>query len=153
MSIPARLQRVIDLYESRSTIERVESAGPPSARACLTRAQQHLGAAETLLAGDFWDAAYTTAYDAYRMAADALVLLHGYRTVGKQGAHEAALALAAAALNGPSVFETPKSTQFRQGRAAAEYFDPDRPDEKTRGDAQWALDQAREACALVDRAL
>jgi hypothetical protein len=35
--------------------------------------------------------------------------------------------------------------RFRTGRHEAEYFDPDRPVDKTEADAHWALDRARDA--------
>jgi hypothetical protein len=147
-----RLGRVIKLYEGKGTIERVEGATPASARACLARANERRAAAELLLDGKHWEPAYTTAYDAYRSAADAIVLLHGYRTAARPGAHEATLAFAAAALD-ESPFTEPTASMFRQGRHASEYFDPNRPIDKTEGDARWALDQARSACAAVEFAL
>jgi uncharacterized protein (UPF0332 family) len=147
-----RLDRVIELYERKGTIEKIEGAGVESARACLARAKERLAAAEHLLEGDHWDPAYTTAYDAYRSAADAIVLLHGYRTAARPGAHEATHAFAAAALDA-SPFAEPTASTFRQGRNASEYFDPERPIDKTKDDAQWAVDQARSACAAVESAL
>ena len=150
---PARLQQVIDLYERRGVIEAIESGGVLAANHCLARAMERLRAAEQLMRSEFWDASYTTAYDAYRTAADALVLMTGYRTVATRGAREAALAVAAASLKSPTVFDVPTSTIFRQGRAASEYFDPERPDDKTEDDAQWAIDQARAACGVVERTL
>jgi uncharacterized protein (UPF0332 family) len=147
-----RLDRVIKLYEGKGTIERIQGAGVESARTCLARANERLAAAEHLLDGEHWEPAYTTAYDAYRSAADAIVLLHGYRTAARPGAHEATLAFAAAALD-ESPFTEPTASTFRQGRNASEYFDPERPIGKTDGDARWAVDQARSACAAVASAL
>lgn len=147
-----RIDRVIELYERKGTIERIEGVTPESTRACLARAKERLAAAELLLDGKHWEPAYTTAYDAYRSAADAIVLLHGYRTAARPGAHEATLAFAAASLE-QSPFTEPTASTFRQGRHASEYFDPERPIDKTEGDARWAVDQARSACASVESAL
>ncbi len=43
--------------------------------------------------------------------------------------------------------------RFRTGRHEAEYFDPDRPAEKTEVDARWAIEKAAGAIAAVSSAL
>lgn len=146
-----RLQRVIALYEKRGTIEAVEG-GADVARTCLARADERLRAADLLFDSKLFEPTYTTAYDAYRMAADAVALLHGYRTAASAGAHEAALAVAAAALD-DSPFTEPTASTFRQGRHSSEYFDPARPAEKTKADAAWAVSQARAACTAVSASI
>jgi uncharacterized protein (UPF0332 family) len=147
-----RLQNVIDVHGRKGTIERIEGGGVDVARTALARAQEHLAAAEVLLERELWAPAYTTAYDAYRQAADAITLLHGYRSTSAPGGHVAALAFAAAALD-DSPFKEPTASTFRQDRHAAQYFDPERPITRTQADARWAVDQARSACAAVSSAL
>lgn len=144
-----RLARVIAVYEKKGTVEAISGGGVDAARACLVRAQERLAGAEVLLDNEFWELTYTTAYDAHRTAADALALLHGYRTTAWPGAHVAAHTIAAAVIDRDSAFNDATFAAFRQGRAASEYYDPERPAAKTEADARWAVDQARRACAEV----
>lgn len=149
-----RLQRVIDLYESAGRIEAIADGGASAATACLERAKERLRGAELLVTDGFFEIAYTTAYDAHRGAAEAVVLLNGYRVTTARGAHEATHEFAAAAINeSGSPFDSPTAAPFRGGRNASEYFDPANPAPKTKADAEWAIAQARRACERVSALL
>jgi hypothetical protein len=101
-----------------------------------------------------WESAYTTAYDAYRTAADAIVLALGYRVPAIAGAHRIATDVAHAALREHShAFAPPTAEQFREGRHQSEYFDPDLPIDKTKDDAAWAVECAQAAIDAVGAAL
>lgn len=62
-------------YDERSQLDRVLSADDAAVRACLDRALHRLKAAEVLRDAELLESAFTNAYDAYRTAADALVLM------------------------------------------------------------------------------
>jgi len=99
-------------------------------------------------------AAFTTAYDAYRTGADALVLRLGYRVPATPGGHRIATDVAHAALQSSSDAFAPTSAErFRQGRHESEYFDPARPIDKTEGDTRWAIELATAALAAVETEL
>lgn len=147
-------RRVIELFESRGQLDRLEAADAESARACLARAEERLAAAAVLTDAKLWESAFTTAYDAFRTAADAIVLFLGYRVPATQGGHRIAADIAHAAMQPDSdVFAPARAERFRQGRHESEYFDPTRPVDKTEGDAAWAVDGARNAVEAVARAL
>lgn len=150
----AAAESVISMFEQRDQIESVSSAGVGSAQACLALAQKRLDALEVLTRAEHWDTAFITAYDAYRTVADALVLLLGYRVPGTKGAHRVSPDVAHAALrSNSSVFGPAISDRFRTGRHESEYFDPDRPSEKTREDVEWAVSIAAEAVDVVASAV
>lgn len=142
------------MFEQRGDVEPLVSAGPAAAVACLDRARDRLSAAELLLGADLFEAAFTSAYDAYRMAAESIVLALGHRVPAVAGAHRITIDIAQAALGAHAdAFATATAERFRTGRHEAEYFDPDRPVEKTEADARWALDKANAAIAAVAAAL
>ena len=144
------VDRVIALFVGRGQLDRVASADDTAARACLGRAAKRVEAAELLLGAELWESAFTTAYDAYRTAADALVLKLGYRVPATQGGHRIATDIAHAALQSPATaFAPARAERFRQGRHESEYFDPARPIDKTEDDARWAIDRANAAVAAV----
>ncbi|MGH9280606.1 MAG: HEPN domain-containing protein [Acidimicrobiales bacterium] len=147
-------RRVIALFEGRGQLDRLEHVDAKDARACLVRAQQRLSAASVLIDAELWEPAFTTAYDAYRTAADAVVLFLGYRVPATAGGHRIATDIAHAALQGGAdAFASAGAERFRQGRHESEYFDPARPINKTAADAAWAVDLARRAIDAVDAAL
>jgi hypothetical protein len=146
--------RVIELFVNRSQLDRVLSADDAAVRACLDRALQRLKAAEVLRDVELLESAFTNAYDAYRTAADALVLMLGYRVPAAPGGHRIATDIAHAALQASTVACAPASAErFRQGRHESEYFDPDRPVEKTVADTTWALGLAHDAVGAVTASL
>src|SRR3546814_13791728 len=86
-----------------------------------------MGAVDVLLDAAHWEAAFTTAYDAYRTSADAVVLLLGYRVPAVKGAHRISTDVANAALKDDTdAFGPISSDRFRSGRHESEYFDPDK---------------------------
>ena len=146
--------RVVELFVNRSQLDRVLSADDAAVRACLDRALQRLKAAEVLRDVELLESAFTNAYDAYRTAADALVLMLGYRVPATPGGHRIATDIAHAALQASTVAFAPASAErFRQGRHESEYFDPDRPVEKTAADTTWALGLANDAVGAVTASL
>ncbi len=148
------VERVIALFESRGQLDRLEHVDDASAHNCLGRAAGRMKAATVLAAAQLWESAFTTAYDAYRTAADAIVLRLGFRVPATQGGHRIATDIAHAALQSRTDAFAPASAErFRQGRHASEYFDPARPIDKTAGDARWAIDLATAALAAVDAEL
>jgi len=150
----ARAERVLALFEKRGQVEALESAGSSAAQACLARARDRLDAAELLVRADHWESAFTTSYDAYRMAAEAVVLALGYRVPAVAGAHRITIDIAQAAVGSDAdAFAGAAAERFRAGRHEAEYFDPDRPAEKTEDDAHWGIEKATGAIAAVTSAL
>lgn len=142
------------MFEKRGEVEALQSAGPSVARVCLDRAQARLSAAELLLGAELWESAFTNAYDAYRMAAESVVLAFGFRVPAVAGAHRITVDIAQAALGGATeVFAGASAERFRTGRHEAEYFDPDRPAEKTEADVRWAVEKSAAAVDAVRAAL
>ena len=58
-----------------------------AAGTALSRARKRLGTAGAALEGGDVDGAYVAAYDAYRMAAEALLVRQGLRATGGDGSH------------------------------------------------------------------
>lgn len=138
--------RVIVLFEGRGQLDRLEKVDANSARACLARATERLSAAAVLIESKHWESAFTGAYDAFRTAADAVVLYLGYRVPTTQGGHRIATDIAHAAMQRDTdAFAPATAERFRQGRHESEYFDPARPVDKTASDASWAVDLAQRA--------
>lgn len=146
--------RVIALFEGRGQLDRLDAADADSARACLGRAKERLSAASVLIDARLWESAFTTAYDAFRTAADAVVLSLGYRVPATQGGHRIATDISHAAMQSDTdAFAPAGAERFRQGRHESEYFDPARPVDKTEADAGWAVELASRAIDAVERAL
>lgn len=105
--------------------------------------------AAAALAGGDVDGAYVAAYDAYRMAAEALLAWQGLRATGGDGSHmsveDAVSAQFAADI---AAFAKPTFEQFRRTRHSAQYFDPDAAP-ITKPDASWAIEKAAEALSGV----
>lgn len=149
-----RAARVLAIFEARGEVDALESAGPSAASVGLARAQERLAAATLLIGAGHWESAFTTAYDAFRMAADSVVLALGYRVPAVRGAHRITIDIAQAALGSAGdAFSGAAAERFRIARHEAEYFDPDRPTEKSEGDARWAVARASAAISAVTSAL
>ena len=105
--------------------------------------------ATAALAGGDVDGAYVAAYDAYRMAAEALLARQGLRATGGDGSHMA-VEDAVSAQFGAEIpaFAKPTFERFRRARHSAQYFDPSAPP-LTATDAGWAIEKAKEALAGV----
>lgn len=146
--------RMAERLGRQGQVDDVRSGGVDAATECLGLAQRRLDAADVLLRADQWEVAFTTAYEAYRTAADAVLLLLGYRVGGVQGAHRIVFDLAHAAVGDETdAFEPVVASRFRQTRNRAAYFDPARPTDTTADDARWAATLAGRAIAAVGRAV
>lgn len=101
--------------------------------------------ARAALNGGDVDGAYVAAYDAYRMAAEALLVSQGLRATGGDGSHMTVEDAVSAQFSvdipafAKSVFD-----RFRRTRHSAQYFDPDAAP-ITKADATWALEKAGDA--------
>lgn len=138
--------KTVDYLLDRGRLERIESRGlDVSTAALLERATKRLGTAGAAVATEDFDGAFTNAYDVYRMAGEALLLLQGLRATGGDGSH-VTVEDAVCAQFGSQVQDFTKAIfeRFRQGRHAAQYFDPSGAD-KTSTDAEWALETAARA--------
>ena len=109
-------------------------------------------AAAALAGGDI-DGAYVAAYDAYRMAAEALLARQGLRATGGDGSHMA-VEDAVAAQFAADILEFAKPTfeRFRRTRHSVQYFDPDAAP-ITESDASWAIEKATAVVSGVRRLL
>jgi HEPN domain-containing protein len=142
--------RVLAMLEKRGHVERIERLGRAEALICLTRARRRLSAAELLFSAEHWDACFISAYDAYRTAAESVVIDLGYRIPAIAGAHRITFGIALAALGEDTgSFVASTAERFRSGRHSSEYFDPDRAADKTEDDARWAILRSAEAVAAV----
>jgi len=149
-----RARRALDLFERRGDVEPIEGDVAAAAWVCLDRAKARGTAAALLVDAGLWDPAFTSAYDAYRSAADAVVLCLGYRVPAVAGAHRISCDIAAATVGaGPGPFSPASAERFRRERHTSEYFDPEHPVEKVEADARWALDLAGRALVVVESAL
>ena len=91
------------------------------------------------------EGAFSAAYDAYRMAAEALLICQGLRATGGDGSHMTVEdAIAAQYSTRIIAFAKPTFERFRRTRHTAQYFDPSAA-EMTQDDALWALATARGA--------
>lgn len=95
----------------------------------------------------------TAAFDAYRMAAEALLIRQGLRATGGEGSHvtveDAVSGQFAKAIPG---LAKPTFERLRRTRHAAQYFDPSSA-EISRDDAAWALTTSRTVVEAVERLL
>ncbi len=139
------LQFLID----RGRLESFEASDLPAvAAAQIGRAALRLEATAVgaLEKGDI-DGAYAAAYDAYRMAAEALLGRQGLRATGGDGSHMS-VEDAVSAQFSPDIpaFAKPTFERLRRTRHTAQYFDPSAAP-ITRQDASWAIQKATEALA------
>lgn len=155
MSDSERGKRTIAYLIERGRLESI-TVGDTTATAetLLGRAVRRLEttAAAALSGGDV-DGAYVAAYDAYRMAAEALLAWQGMRATGGDGSHmtveDAVSAQFAADI---PAFVKPTFERFRRTRHSAQYFDPDAAP-IAEADARWAIGKAAAALAGVRQLL
>jgi hypothetical protein len=101
--------------------------------------------AAAALAGGDVDGAYVAAYDAYRMAAEALLARQALRATGGDGSHMTVEdAVSAQFAADVPAFAKPTFERFRRTRHAAQYFDPSAAP-ITESDASWAIEKATAA--------
>lgn len=95
------------------------------------------------------DGAYAAAYDAYRMAAEALLGRQGLRATGGEGSHMAVEdAVSAQFAAEIAAFAKPAFERLRRTRHTAQYFDPSAPP-ITEPDVAWAIEKATAALSGV----
>lgn len=95
------------------------------------------------------DGAYVAAYDAYRMAAEALLARQALRATGGDGSHMAVEDAVSAQYKAEiPAFTKPTFERFRRARHSAQYFDPSAAP-LTTSDATWAIEKAKEALSGV----
>lgn len=122
---------------------RLESLGDTdlaqAAGTAVERAARRLRTAAAALDGGDVDGAYVAAYDAYRMAAEALLLRQGLRATGGDGSHVTVEdAVGAQFVEVIPAFAKPTFERMRRTRHQAQYFDPAAPPLEP-GDAEWAI--------------
>jgi len=144
-------ERTVQFLIDRARLETVAVGDlAASADALITRAALRVEATATaaLKAGDV-DGAYVAAYDAYRMAAEALLVRQGLRTTGGDGSHMTVEDAVSAQFNTYiPAFMKPTFERLRRTRHAAQYFDP-AVAPLTRQDASWAIEKAKAAVSGV----
>lgn len=120
-----------------------------AATTALARARKRLSTAAAALEGGDLDGAYVAAHDAYRMAAEALLVRQGLRATGGDGSHMTVEdAVAAQFSDRIPGYAKPIFERLRKTRHTAQYFDPSAsPIEEA--DARWAIEVSR---ASVDAA-
>lgn len=136
----------VEYLMSRGRLEQVAAEGfRDAASRLLDRSERRLTTASAGLGGGDVEGAFVAAYDAYRMAAESLLMRQGLRPTGGEGSHvtveDAASAQFASAI---TAFAKPTFETFRRMRHSAQYFDPDDPT-ITHDDAVWAISAARSA--------
>src|SRR5580704_7720979 len=105
--------------------------------------------AAAALAGGDVDGAYVAAYDAYRMAAEALLARQALRATGGDGSHMTVEDAVSAQFKAEiPAFAKPTFERFRRTRHQAQYFDPSAAP-ITRPDAEWAIEKATAAVSAA----
>jgi hypothetical protein len=148
-------EQTVRFLVSRGRLETVEVEDlAASADALIARAALRVEAtaAAALKAGDV-DGAYVAAYDAYRMAAESLLVRQGLRATGGDGSHMA-VEDAVSAQFGTDIpaFAKPTFERLRRTRHTAQYFDPAAAP-ITKSDASWAIEKATAALSGVQALL
>lgn len=141
-------EKTVSFLIQRGRLEALGETDLASAAATASeRARKRLATAAAALEGGDVDGAYAAAYDAYRIAADALLVRQGLLATGGQGSHitveDAVSAQFADRIPGyaKATFE-----RFRKTRHTAQYFDPSAAPLE-RADAEWALKVSRAGVA------
>jgi hypothetical protein len=144
---PEGLSTMLFLLD-RNRLERIDSNGAAaSASTIIGPASRRLLTGDAgLHAGDV-EGAFVAAYDAYKMAAEALLLRQGLRATGGDGSHMTVEDAISAQFGGTIPgFAKPTFERLRRTRHPAQYFDPDSA-EISEDDSVWALATSR---AVVD---
>jgi uncharacterized protein (UPF0332 family) len=120
------------------------------ANGLIGRAELRLEAtSKAALANGDVEGAYAAAYDAYRMAAEALLGRQGLRATGGDGSHMSVEdAVSAQFSEDIPEFAKPTFERLRRTRHTAQYFDPSAAP-ITKHDAAWAIEKAAAALAGV----
>jgi hypothetical protein len=140
-------ERTVAFLIDRGRLEPFEANDPAgTASAVLERATRRLEApARAASANGDADGAYAAAYDAYRMAGEALLARQLLRATGGDGSHMAVEDAVSAQFSANiAAFAKPVFEQLRRTRHSAQYFDPDAPP-ITEADVGWAIEKAAAA--------
>ena len=154
MAIPTDGRSTIEDLLGRGRLDRLDgTTAGDSAATIIGRATRRLLTADGgLKAGDI-EGAFAAAYDAYRMAAEALLTRQGLRATGGEGSHmtveDTISAQYAKQIPG---FAKPTFERLRRTRHSAQYFDPSSA-EINADDSAWALSTARTVVEAVGRLL
>jgi hypothetical protein len=151
----AKGERAVQFLIDRNRLESFEAEGLAAlTEALVARATLRVETTATAaLAGGDVDGAFVAAYDAYRMAAEALLARQALRATGGDGSHMA-VEDAVSAQFGADIpaFAKPTFERFRRARHAAQYFDPSAAP-LTGSDAAWAIGKAKEALSGMNTLL
>lgn len=143
-------ERTVAFLVERGRLEAIQAIDPVAAAStAVERAERRLRtAAAGLELGDV-DGAYAAAYDAYRMAAEALLIRQGLRSTGGEGSHVTVEdAVSAQFVGHVEQFAKPTFERLRRTRHSAQYFDPSASPLAV-ADAEWALEKSSGAVAGV----
>jgi hypothetical protein len=147
----SRGEKTVQFLVDRGRLESFEASDLSAlAAAQVDRAALRLEAtAVAALENGDVDGAYAAAYDAYRMAAEALLGRQGLRATGGDGSHMSVEdAVSAQFAAGISAFAKPTFERLRRTRHTAQYFDPSAAP-ISRADAEWAIQKAAAALSGV----
>lgn len=113
----------------------------------VAKAERRLRTSTAASDGGDAEGSFVSAYDAYRMAAEALLALQSLRSTAGDGSHVTVEDVVSSQF-AQMIPEYAKVTyeRFRRTRHSAQYFDPDAPD-VTAADADWAIEVAGRAIA------
>lgn len=143
-------QSTVDFLVKRGRLEFVNDSESDHASIVLMgRASDRLASASTIADSKDVNGAYSLAYDAYRMAAEALLLRQGLRATGGDGSHMTVEDTVAAQF-ADRIPQFAKRTfeMLRTTRHRAQYFELKAPEIKE-DDATWAISTAAEAIAAA----
>ena len=147
----AKGEQAVQFLIDRDRLESFEAKDLSAlAEALIERAARRVETtAAAALAGGDVDGAYVAAYDAYRMAAEALLARQALRATGGDGSHMA-VEDAVSAQFGTDIpaFAKPTFERLRRTRHSAQYFDPSAAP-ITMPDASWAIGKATAALSGV----
>jgi hypothetical protein len=147
----AKGKQAVQFLVDRDRLESFEAEDLAAlAEALIGRAARRVETtAAAALAGGDVDGAYVAAYDAYRMAAEALLARQALRATGGDGSHMAVEDAVSAqfAMEIPA-FAKPTFERLRRTRHSAQYFDPSAAP-ITASDASWAIEKANAALSGV----
>jgi hypothetical protein len=148
-------EQAVRFLVDRGRLESFEAddlAGLAEALAGRAKLRVETTAVAALAGGDV-DGAFVAAYDAYRMAAEALLARQGLRATGDRGSHTAVEDAVSAQFKAKiPAFAKPTFARLRETRYSAQYFDPSSPP-ITGPDALWAIEKARDALSGVNALL
>jgi HEPN domain-containing protein len=150
MTSPTEGRNTIEYLLTRGNLEQVSGAtAADSAAIIISRAQRRLLTAESGLGLGDIDGAFAAAYDAYRMAAEALLVRQGLRTTGGEGSHVTLEdAVSSQFARRIREFAKPTFERLRRTRHSVQYFDPSNA-EVSADDSKWALSTARSVVDAV----